>query len=198
MIEIIKFLALVLKKLILNSVNYFRVVFREVEYSVSNKTCHIYPGVFLYDSKIANYNVLFENVSMVSSTIGDHTYIQKNSKIYNANIGKFCSIASNVTIGPGIHNIISVSTHPAFYLFNTPLVIKFPNCDLFNLKKNETTIENDVWIGENPAKIIRNRFSEDEINYLLESKWWDWPLDIIKCNHLSFQTVELFKKIRYK
>jgi acetyltransferase-like isoleucine patch superfamily enzyme len=232
MIEIIKFLALVLKKLILNSVNYFRVVFREVEYSVSNKTCHIYPGVFLYDSKIANYNVLFENVSMVSSTIGDHTYIQKNSKIYNANIGKFCSIASNVTIGPGIHNIISVSTHPAFYLFNTPLVIKFPNCDLFDLKKNITIIENDVWIGENaiimdgvkvgtgaivaagaivtkdippyticggiPAKIIRNRFSEDEINYLLESKWWDWPLDIIKCNHLSFQTVELFKKIRYK
>ena len=232
MIRIIKSVLLVLNKLLKNFLKYIRTVFREVNYSLMNKTCYIHPGVYLNDSKIANYNVLFENVSMVSSIIGDHTYIQKNSKLYNANIGKFCSIASNVTIGPGIHSIKSVSTHPAFYLFNTPLVIKFPNCDLFDLKKNVTIIENDVWIGENaiimdgvkvgtgaivaagaivtkdippyticggiPAKIIRNRFSENEINYLLESKWWDWPLDKIKYNHLSFQTVELFKKIKNK
>ena len=31
----------------------------------------------------------------------------------------------------------------------------------------------------NPAKLIRNRFDEDKIKVLLESKWWDWSLEKI-------------------
>lgn len=30
-------------------------------------------------------------------------------------------------------------------------------------------------VGGNPAQIIRYRFSEDEIKFLLESEWWNWP-----------------------
>jgi acetyltransferase-like isoleucine patch superfamily enzyme len=229
MIEIMKLLSLIVNKTLLDILKYFKRNFREVKYSVKNKTCHIYPGVYLNDTKIGNFNVLFQNVSIISSFIGDHTYIQKNSKVYNANIGKFCSIASNVTIGPGLHNIESVTTHPAFYLLNTPLVVKFPNRDLFEIKKKVTIIENDVWIGENviimdgvnvgtgsiiaagaivtkdippyticggiPAKIIRNRFSKEDIEFLLESNWWNWSIEKIKSNHLAFQSIELFKKI---
>lgn len=29
-------------------------------------------------------------------------------------------------------------------------------------------------VGGNPAKIIRTRFSEKEIEYLLEMQWWNW------------------------
>ncbi len=29
-------------------------------------------------------------------------------------------------------------------------------------------------VGGNPAKLIRQRFSENEIDMLLEIKWWDW------------------------
>jgi len=228
MIEIIKLLPFLFKKIFLDLLKYFKRYLIEVKYSVKNMTCHIYSGVYIDDSKIANFNVLFENVSIISSILGDHTYIQKNSKVYNAKIGKFCSIASNVTIGPGLHNIESVSTHPAFYLKNAPIVVKFPDRDLFDTKKKVTIIENDVWIGENaiimdgvkigtgsiiaagaivtknippyticggiPAKIIRNRFSQEDIEFLLQSNWWDWPLEKIKSNHLIFQSVELFKK----
>ena len=34
-------------------------------------------------------------------------------------------------------------------------------------------------VGGNPAKIIRKRFTDDEINSLLEVKWWDWPIEKI-------------------
>ncbi|QKF81720.1 type B chloramphenicol O-acetyltransferase [Halarcobacter ebronensis] len=35
-------------------------------------------------------------------------------------------------------------------------------------------------IGGNPAKVIKKRFSEEEISMLLEIRWWDWSLDKIK------------------
>ncbi|MBP1992126.1 CatB-related O-acetyltransferase [Paenibacillus eucommiae] len=35
-------------------------------------------------------------------------------------------------------------------------------------------------VGGNPAKEIRKRFSEEEIELLLQSKWWDLDIEIIK------------------
>jgi hypothetical protein len=32
-------------------------------------------------------------------------------------------------------------------------------------------------IGGNPAKPIRKRFSDGEIEMLLEMDWWDWPYE---------------------
>ena len=37
-------------------------------------------------------------------------------------------------------------------------------------------------VGGNPAVEIRKRFSEGEINQLLELKWWDWDLEKITAN----------------
>ncbi len=59
----------------------------------------------------------------------------------------FCSIASNVTIGPGIHKMDGISTHPSFYTFNTPLPKRFVISDLF-LNSKRVSIGHDVWIGE--------------------------------------------------
>lgn len=33
--------------------------------------------------------------------------------------------------------------------------------------------------GGNPARVIRTRFSEEEIGKLLEMRWWDWPIERI-------------------
>lgn len=35
-------------------------------------------------------------------------------------------------------------------------------------------------IGGNPAKVIRKRFSDEEIAMLLDMKWWDWPIEHIR------------------
>lgn len=40
-------------------------------------------------------------------------------------------------------------------------------------------------VGGAPARIIKYRFSEDVIEYLLKIKWWDWPEEKLK-KHLAF------------
>jgi virginiamycin A acetyltransferase len=37
-------------------------------------------------------------------------------------------------------------------------------------------------VGGNPAKLIRKRFSDEEIARLLETAWWDWPPEKITQN----------------
>ncbi|WP_426668526.1 DapH/DapD/GlmU-related protein [Mucilaginibacter sp. McL0603] len=47
-----------------------------------------------------------------------------------------------------MHKLDGASTHPAFYLRNTPLLKKYSNQDEFTTAK-QTLIGHDVWIGEN-------------------------------------------------
>nr|BFF25537.1 CatB-related O-acetyltransferase [Glycomyces mayteni] len=34
-------------------------------------------------------------------------------------------------------------------------------------------------VGGNPAKPIRRRFADDEIELLLRAAWWDWPVELV-------------------
>ena len=71
-------------------------------------------------------------------------------------------IGQNVTIMPGVRigsgSIIANNSH----------VIK--SCPEYSI------------IGGNPAKIIKKRFSESQIEKLLEIKWWDWSNEKINEN----------------
>jgi virginiamycin A acetyltransferase len=52
-------------------------------------------------------------------------------------------------------------------------------------------------VGGNPAKEIKKRFSQDQIEKLLEIKWWNWPIEKITINlqNLTSGSVEeLIKK----
>ncbi|MES2828415.1 MAG: CatB-related O-acetyltransferase [Bacteroidota bacterium] len=116
-------------------------------YQLGNPSCKFYPGVDVSNSNFEGFNVLFQNVVIMNCEVMSHSYIQKNSIVLNAKIGKFCSIASNVTLGTGSHKIDSVSTHPSFFLKNTPLLKTFVNEDLYVPIKH-TSIGHDVWIGD--------------------------------------------------
>jgi len=112
-----------------------------------------YPHCRLFDrvemdleSRLSKYNVIFSNVKIISSSIGAHTYLQENSIVMNSEIGKFCSIAMNTFIGLPQHSLSCFSTHPAFYLNNSPLIKKFSDDNDFITSKR-THIGNDVWIG---------------------------------------------------
>lgn len=126
---------------------YVRKKYVAAGFVILNPNSKVYEGAVSIDSVLEGFNILFYDTQIFNSTIGRHTYIQKNSTIVNATIGRFCSIASNVSIGPGIHKIDGVSTHPAFYLNNTPLLLTFSKSDVFESSKR-TTIGHDVWIGE--------------------------------------------------
>lgn len=112
-----------------------------------NSTCHFYPQVQIENAIFGEYCIAFQNVRIANCIIGSHTYVQKGTSIFNATIGNFCSIAPNVSIGPGKHKMDGISLHPSFYLKNTPLVKTFVSEDLFT-PSAATKIGNDVWIGE--------------------------------------------------
>lgn len=49
-------------------------------------------------------------------------------------------------------------------------------------------------VGGVPARFIRNRFEEDEINFLISFKWWDKGIDWIEENSSLFLDIKQFTK----
>jgi Acetyltransferase (isoleucine patch superfamily) len=148
-------------------------------------------------------------------TIGDYTYGIPNVLSWNEgtklDIGKFCSIASEVTIMlGGEHRSDWITTYP----FNA-LIDSYSYITGHPKSKGNVSIGNDVWIasgvkimsgvqigdgaiiganslvtknippycivGGNPAIIIKYRFKPWTIRKLLKIKWWNWSENDI-CN----------------
>ena len=88
-------------------------------------------------------------------------------------IGMFCSIAKNCNVYfGGNHNTEWVTTYPFGHIYKEKFN-KF-NGEGHPATKGDVTIGHDVWIGENPAQLIRKRFTDEQIEKLLEIKWWFW------------------------
>ena len=45
-------------------------------------------------------------------------------------------------------------------------------------------------IGGNPAQLIRKRFDDATIDFLLDLKWWNWPIEIISENVLHIMNAD--------
>ena len=135
-----------------------------------------------------------------TSTIGSYTYIGFHSFVMRSEVGRYCSIANNVSIGPSEHNLAGISTSGHF-ADNT-----FERCT-----EKPCAIGSDVWIASScvvrrgvtmghgsvlgansflnsdlppyaiavgtPARILRYRFREEQIAVLLASKWWELELE---------------------
>ncbi len=52
-------------------------------------------------------------------------------------------------------------------------------------------------MGGNPAQLIRKRFDQDTINFLLELKWWNWSIEKISKNvlHIMHADREALSKV---
>ena len=147
-------------------------------------------------------------------SFGKYTYGNDNicilEKYYeneNLVVGKFCSIAKNVTVYlGGNHRSDWVTTYP-FGHINQHIFNNFNGAG-HPVSKGNVVIGNDVWIGSNavimsgvtigdgavlannshvvknvepyslvggnPAKLIKYRFTQEQIEKLLEIKWWYW------------------------
>lgn len=81
---------------------------------------------------------------VVDSKIGRYTYVYE-SKIINCDIGAFCSIAADCTIGGASHPITWISTSPVFYSGRNVFGKNFSDNNFESYAK--TKIGNDVWIG---------------------------------------------------
>lgn len=132
----------------MRSLNHFLRHVRIYRMKVKNPSCKFFGEICIENSLIGKHNTFSDNVFISGSSIGDFTFIQKNTNVINADVGKFCSIAAGVRIGLGSHPLSYVSTHPSFYSASQPLAKTFAKQDIF-LPFKKTFIGHDVWIGEN-------------------------------------------------
>jgi phosphonate metabolism protein (transferase hexapeptide repeat family) len=112
--------------------------------------------VIIDKCRIGNACYLYGNSYLMNCTLDDYSYINSNSSILRASIGKFCSIATHVFIGATLHPMDRITTHP--FVFSNQ-VWKFIDQDdekaLMLRENTDTRIGNDVWIGQG-AVILPN------------------------------------------
>lgn len=83
-----------------------------------------------------NVRIDFGTIIADDVSIGDESYVNRNSSLENCEIGKYCSISEGVFVSSWEHNYKAVSTHP------------FAESKKYsNRKREKVIIGNDVWIG---------------------------------------------------
>lgn len=127
-------------------------------------TSKLYRNVCIKESSIYEYASIGDETSIISSiisskceigrrnilinsSIGFASYTADNTAIRNTEIGKYCSISWNVSIGGAQHPMESPSTFDSYRyrkIFGTDIVI---DDYTDNLSKIRTSIGNDCWIG---------------------------------------------------
>lgn len=162
--------------------------------------------------------------SYIVSAVSENGLNLNQDYVYSLQIGKFCSLAHNLSFVTDInHDYLSVTTG-ASELFNTgPSKLK---------RKGEIIIQNDVWIGRGvtimagvtigngavvaansvitkdvapysivggvPAKKIKNRFTPEVIDKLQTIQWWYWSEEKIRQRKKWFSAdVEAFAEHFY-
>ena len=98
-------------------------------------------------SKKAKIN---QGVKLVQSRIKEYSYVGPGSQLICADIGKFCSIANDCSIGLADHSKKNISTSPIFTSKANGTGYSWTHLNSYKAGKR-VTIGNDVWIG---AKVI--------------------------------------------
>ncbi|MDT3275659.1 CatB-related O-acetyltransferase [Shewanella sp. SP2S2-4] len=114
-------------------------------------------------TKFEGSNHIKKNTNLKDSSVGFATYIGKNCNLYRAKIGRFCSIANDVSIIISDHPTNIVSTHPCFHKGNHPVMrqiglsmnLNYSHSDSGRVDGYNIKIGSDVWIGES-VKIMKN------------------------------------------
>lgn len=115
---------------------------------------------------------------VLASAIGDYSYLGDRTSLAHAQIGRFCSIGPDVTVGSGTHPSRDwVSTHPIFYQARPAL--------------GWTLTLHD---GGVPARLIRYRFDADQIALLLSLRWWNRDLAWLRENAPAFAHVNQLRE----
>lgn len=117
---------------------------------------YVHPTASLSHSFLGKWVSIGANNKITESTFGDYTYTVDDVTINCAQIGKFTSIASHVTINPSNHPSHRVTQHHLTYRRVEYQVGKQDDQTVFNWRKaNPVTIGHDVWIGHG-AIIMKN------------------------------------------
>jgi acetyltransferase-like isoleucine patch superfamily enzyme len=134
------------------------------------------------------------------SKIGAYSYIGYNTIITRSTIGSYASIGNRVSIGPGEHELDCVTTSgflsensyltmtrndtelgPDVWIGDGSVIRRGIKLGLGSVVGALSFVNRDVppyaVVGGVPARIIKFRFSQKQIDILEASKWWELPLE---------------------
>jgi virginiamycin A acetyltransferase len=191
------------------------------DYGAIDPTARI-NGSLLYGSVEVGRKAVLDYCQVSANTrvsIGAYSVLSGPIRIVadlqSVSIGKFCSLAPDVTVWESLHNMGRAST----FLILRGMFDENSFSD--SISKGAIRIGNDVWIGTKavvlsgveigdgavigagavvtknvppycvavgvPATVVRQRFPEVLWRRLLEISWWDWDEDTIKRNRILFE-----------
>ena len=156
---------------------------------------YIGPNTSLNNCKIGRFCSIADNVKVVSATHPTNTFISTspcffstlnqcgisfiNKDLFNENLtidGYNIIIGNDVWIGTDVKILGGVTIGDGAIVAMGAVVTK--------------DVPPYTIVGGVPAKIIRYRFSEEEIKNLLEIKWWDMPLKELRNKAQYFSNIK--------
>lgn len=105
------------------------------------------PGTAIRNSTFEKPSKAEAGSTVLDTTMGRYSYCGYHCTLIHCKIGRFTSIADHVSIGLATHPMEWVSTSPAFYHGRDSIPKDLASLD-YDPSAPETTIGNDVWIGE--------------------------------------------------
>lgn len=193
-----------------------------------------FAGTRVYDCRFEGYNALRRGVRLSGSQLGEGTYINTDSEISGARIGRWCSIGDGVRIGFGGHPTRDFVSTSGLLLTDTTDTLGFTlhrGADRYPAYRKadgayNVVIGHDVWVGSGakildgvtvghgavvaagavvthdvepytivggvPARAIRKRFTDAQIRFLLDFRWWDKGVDWVKAHAAEMDDIETF------
>lgn len=153
-------------------------------------------------------------ISSTIKSIGNGTYIGDGTEILNCEkIGNYCSISHDVKIGLDNHSLTGLSTSPLIckmeknnatmiehdvLISANVVVMSGVKLGIGSVVGANSFVNKDVppyaIVAGSPAKLIRYRFDEQNIEKLLASKWWEKSFNSLKKLKGGFSDINLLLK----
>jgi acetyltransferase-like isoleucine patch superfamily enzyme len=111
------------------------------DYCTIGDDCDLDAVVMQEKSELGRRNLIRNSI------LGRGSYTGTNTIIKNTTIGKYCSLAWNISIGGGNHNYHNISTYSDYWYKRTFGVQFDKEVDGLNEIAERVTVGNDVWIG---------------------------------------------------
>ena len=108
----------------------------------------VHPTALVKASRMGPWTVLGPRSHLVESDFRDYAYTARDCDIWNADVGKFCNIASAVRINPTNHPMERASQHHFTYRSASHHLGAADDGAVFAWRRaHRVTIGPDVWIG---------------------------------------------------
>jgi phosphonate metabolism protein (transferase hexapeptide repeat family) len=108
----------------------------------------IHPTAQVVSSTLGRYTEIDEGCIVAECTIGDYSYLIRQTEAWCAEIGKFANIASHVRINATNHPMWRATQHHFVYRASNYFEGEGDEAEFFEWRReNRITIGHDVWIG---------------------------------------------------